>query len=334
MRFTGKAVILRRAIKLLAIALALFGVLAAYYYAVYARPVGSGPAGPDVSAEPFGKVWTTRKVLLLGLGDSVTAGFGVAPPDAYFNRLVKNPPDEFDDMRGICLSAVLPRLAVKNLAVSGSTSLMHVDTIRDFLEKQSSDVFGLVVMTTGGNDLIHSYGRQSPREGAMYGATPEQAQPWIGNFTKRLDEMVRLIEARFPGGCMIFLADIYDPSDGVGDPAAAYLPAWSDCLAIHGAYNEAIRRTAKRHRSVHLVPMHAEFLGHGVHCTQPWNQYYRAGDPHYWYACNLEDPNVRGYDAIRRLFLIEIAKQADVLRATAPAAKPRAKQPRTPGATP
>ncbi|HUT13256.1 MAG TPA: hypothetical protein VMY42_22395 [Thermoguttaceae bacterium] len=34
----------------------------------------------------------------------------------------------------------------------------------------------------------------------------------------------------------------------------------------------------------------------------------RPEDPHYWYAQNLEDPNVRGYDAIRRLFLIEMAK--------------------------
>ncbi|MBC8117927.1 MAG: hypothetical protein H7062_26345 [Candidatus Saccharimonas sp.] len=42
--------------------------------------------------------------------------------------------------------------------------------------------------------------------------------------------------------------------------------------------------------------MRAEFLGHGIHCT------------HYWYWDNLEDPNDRGYDAIRRLFLIEMAR--------------------------
>ena len=49
-------------------------------------------------------------MLLLGLGDSVTAGFGVPSPYSYFSRLVKNPDDEFEDMRGICLSAVLPNL--------------------------------------------------------------------------------------------------------------------------------------------------------------------------------------------------------------------------------
>lgn len=38
-----------------------------------------------------------------------------------------------------------------------------------------------------------------------------------------------------------------------------------------------------------------------------WRRHYRAEDPHYWYFGNLEDPNDRGYDALRRLFLIEIA---------------------------
>lgn len=34
----------------------------------------------------------------------------------------------------------------------------------------------------------------------------------------------------------------------------------------------------------------------------------RRVPPHYWYYVNLEDPNERGYDAIRRMFLIQIAK--------------------------
>ncbi len=34
---------------------------------------------------------------------------------------------------------------------------------------------------------------------------------------------------------------------------------------------------------------------------------YDRTDPHYWYQDNLEDPNDRGYDALRRLFLREIA---------------------------
>ena len=70
------------------------------------------------------------------------------------------------------------------------------------------------------------------------------------------------------GGCHIFLADIYDPTDGLGDATSAGLPHWPDGLAIHTAYNNVIRRCAKERDSVHLVPMREAFLGQGIHCTQ------------------------------------------------------------------
>ena len=79
---------------------------------------------------------------------------------------------------------------------------------------------------TGRNDLIHDYGRSPARQGAMYGATLAQAQPWIEAFEQRLDRMIDLLEARFPGRCKIFQADIYDPTDEVGDAQNAGLPRW------------------------------------------------------------------------------------------------------------
>ncbi len=301
----------RRLIVLVLVGVLLFGGAGLFRYWRFARPVGEGPAGPLVSREPFGETWTERDVLLLGAGDSVTAGFGVGQAYSYVGRMVENPPDDSPEMDGICLSAVLPNLRVENIAVSGSTSLHHVDHLRDRLDVQGPETLGLVVMTTGGNDLIHNYGRTPPNEGAMYGATLQQARPWIDNFRERLDLMIDLIDERFPGGCHVFLADIYDPSDGVGDPPAAGLPDWKDCLAIHGEYNEIIHACAAGRVNVHLVPMHGEFLGHGVHCTQFWRRHYCREDPCYWYGTNLEDPNRRGYDAIRRLFLIEMGKIAD-----------------------
>ena len=288
----------------------LFLGILAFLHLAYARPIGTGPAGPMVPHEAFAKSWSDRKVLLLGVGDSVTAGFGVPTAYSYFNRLAKNLADEFEDLQGVCLSAVLPNLRTENIALSGSTSIAHLDIIRERLKTQDSETFGLVVMTSGGNDLIHNYGRTPPREGAMYGATLQQARLWIENFEERLEEMLDLLKDRFPGGCMIFLADIYDPTDGVGDAPMAGLPSWSEGVAVHQAYNEIIHRCAGRRRWVHVVPMYGEFLGHGIHCTQPWRSHYRSEDPHYWYAWNLEDPNIRGYDAIRRLFLIAIAEHA------------------------
>jgi hypothetical protein len=163
-------------------------------------------------------------------------------------------------------------------------------------------------MTTGGNDLIHNYGRTPPREGAMYGATMEQARPWIEAFDNRLTAMLDRLNECFPGGCQVFLANIYDPTDGVGDAERAGLPPWPDGLRILEAYNAIIAHHASTRPNVHLVNLHDEFLGHGIHCTQPWQPHYRASDPHYWYYTNLEDPNDRGYDAIRRLFLLEMTR--------------------------
>ena len=59
-----------------------------------------------------------------------------------------------------------------------------------------------------------------------------------------------------------------------------------------------------------MVDQHTAFLGRGIHCTQFWTKQYDAHDPHNWYYVNLEDPNERGYDAIRRLFLNELGKIA------------------------
>lgn len=300
----------RRTIAILAISLALLGGAAMLRLRSW-RPIGNGPAGPPVPAESFAKPWTQSPVVLVGFGDSVTAGFGAEKGYSYFDRLLRNPENEFEDMRGRCLSAVLPDLRSVNLAVSGSTSDQHLESQIPKLPAAGPDVIGLVVLTTGGNDLIHNYGRTPPKECAMFGASWDQATPWIKNFEQRLQTMLDQIQSRFPGGCHVFLATIYDPTDGRGDIEHAGLPAWKDGSRILAAYNEVIVRAAESHRFVHPVDIHSLFLGHGIHCSQFWSRHYDSRDPHYWYFANLEDPNERGYDAIRRLFLLEISKTAD-----------------------
>ena len=290
-------------------ATAVFLIIAGIVYFNIYLPQGTGPAGPDVPSEPFDHVWSERKSMLLGIGDSITDGFGAEDGFGYFERLVKNPKGDSPDMLGKNLSEVFPNLTTKNIASSGTTSIRHLAEIK-LLQRQPEDLFGIVVMTTGGNDLIHSYGRRPPEEGAMYGASYEQAKPWIDNFQKRLDEMVSLLNDTFPGGCHIFLANIYDPSDGTGNTAEwlTGLPAWPDGLKILDAYNKIIAECAENYENVHLVDIHTPFLGHGIHCRKFWIKNYRWNDPTYWYYLNIEDPSERGYDAIRRVFLLKMIK--------------------------
>lgn len=271
-------------------------------------PTGSGPAGPPVRTEAFAEVWDDRPVLVLGLGDSITTGFGAPPGRGYFWLMVDQPPDDPPEIQGCDLKRVFPNLTARNIAENGTTSLDHERRQIPEIGTQPDDVLGVVFLTTGGNDLIHMYGRIPPTEGAMYGATLAEAEPWIANFAERLDRMLGDIAARFPGGCHIFLANIYDPSDGVGSFARVHLPDWPDGLEIHRRYNEIIAAAAEKHAYVHLVDIRTPFLGHGIYCRQPWRTHYDAADPHYWYYVNLEDPNARGYDAIRRVMLNKMAE--------------------------
>ncbi len=258
----------RRALPWLIAALVLAAGAALVFRCFFSFPVGSGPAGPSVSDGPFQRVWSERLVLLVGLGDSVTQGFGARRGYSYFDRLAANPEDEWEDMRGKCLAAVFPKLDALNLAVSGTTPDHHVQVQLPKLKAQPEDVLGIVVMTTGGNDLIHDYGQSPPREHAMYGATLAQAKPWVANYERLLNQMVLTVKARFPGGCHIFLANIYDPTDGTGSVGMTGLPHWPDGLKLLAAYNDVIARCAAKHDFVHLVDMHALFLGHGLHCTK------------------------------------------------------------------
>jgi lysophospholipase L1-like esterase len=290
----------------------IFLFCALFLYLFYIRrPVGSGPAGPTVPRADFERTWTRRPTLLLGLGDSVTEGYGASAGKGYFDRLFANPPDEFEDMRGISLSAVIPELTKDNRALSGSTSLQHMQWQVEKLPVEPPERFGIVVMTTGGNDIIHDYGRSPPAECAMFGATLAQAQPWIANYERRLDAMLSMVTAKFPGGCEIFLGNIYDPTDGAGAAHVVLLPSWPDCLKVLAEYNGVIARVAARHANVHLVDLHTLFMGHGITCAQFWRSAYRPDDPHYWFSPVFEDPNDRGYDAARRAFLL---KMAQVLR--------------------
>jgi lysophospholipase L1-like esterase len=303
----------KRLLNLALSGLLLISLVGIYQYLSSARPIGLGPAGPAVDATAFAGTWTSRPVLVVGLGDSVTAEFGARRNYSYFDRLLSNPEDEYGPMRGVNLRAVFPALQATNLAVSGSVSHELIGYQLPGLRMSGSNTLGWVVITTGGNDLIHNYGKSPPREQAMYGATWEQAQPWITGFEGRLEKIIADVTALFPGGCHIFLGNIYDPTDGVGDIQRAGLPAWPDGLKIHAAYNDTIRRCSEKYSQVHLVNLHDNFLGHGIHCAQFWSSHYDSKDPHYWYYFNLEDPNERGYDAIRRLFLLEMVKVAKQL---------------------
>jgi len=221
-----------------------------------------------------------------------------------------NPTDEFPDMRGVCLSAVMPNIETRNVSVSYSDSFQHLRDQITPLPTFDEDTFGVVCVTTGGNDLIHSYGMEPPREGAMFGSTWEQAQPWIAAWEIRLQAMLTEIQRRFQGGVEIYIGTIFDPSDGQNNYKCTGLPHWPDLHTILGAYNRVIRTVAAHTPGVHIVDIHSAFLGHGISDARHRGPADWEADPDCWYLSNVEDPNERGYDVLRRLFLNEIVRRS------------------------
>jgi len=308
---------LRRLLILLSVVLVLLGVFAYLSYDIIlistGLPVGTGPAGPYVPVGPFSSIWSERRIVLLGLGDSVTRGLGAPEGRTYFDLLQHNDDEAYPDMCGKDIEHVLPNTEAVNIARNYSTSEQHLTEQLGALSPFDKGVFGIVVITSGGNDIIHDYGNSPPRDGAMYGCTIEQAQPWCANLKQRLQEILSQARAKFPGGCVVFLANVYDPTDGRGLPrflgfekGLGFAP-WPDAVKVLDIVNNDISKICSADDNVYLVDVHTVMLGHGIYCRNRFARCYQKDDPTFWYYHNLEDPNPRGYDAIRRAFLLEIA---------------------------
>jgi|GEM_PF-197304 len=286
--------------------------ITAWYALRIPGPMGEGPVAVAFDRAPWSNgVWHDGPVLAVSLGDSVAVGYGAPPGRGFVDLVVRNDRTRHPDVGTADLTTVLPRITRLDLATLSSSSIDHEETVRS-LPRQAPDTFGVVFVSTGGIDLIHPYGHGEPREGAMYGASLASARPWIGRFEARLERVLGAIASRFPAGCEVFVATIYDPTDGVGDlenaGVAFWLPRWPDGLAVHAELNRAIRDVTARHPFAHVVDVHLVMLGHGIHCRDASNPYHDPSDPTYWYYFNLEDPNERGYDAIRRLFLSKLGE--------------------------
>src|ERR1017187_1306513 len=102
-----------------------FFVARYFLFGRYNHPVGSGPAGPTVTTEAFQKTWSTNQFVLIGIGDSVTAGFGASEKHSYFEMLLQNDDAKYPDMQGRDLRHVLPDITFQNRSVSYTVSEEH-----------------------------------------------------------------------------------------------------------------------------------------------------------------------------------------------------------------
>lgn len=277
-------------------------------------PVSEGvdetPAPEDTaSPEPFEPVTPEafEPALVVFLGDSITRGEGASGPDlGYVDHLYANDDALYPAYAGQDLVSWFPSIVS---AVDVSVSGAQTDTVLEaeipaletwLAETHPDGVPGeaLVFLTIGGNDL-------------QPGLLPfVDADALIDETLGRVDAILGFFgdTAVFPYGSRVFLTNVYEPSDGVGQSPCFLGYDYSGRLAALASYNTDLQALGDTHGAT-VVDLHGHFLGHGRHHDDPENPYYDAADPTLWFAPDCIHPNDPGHHQVRRLFLGAVAGQ-------------------------
>jgi hypothetical protein len=160
-------------------------------------------------------------------------------------------------------------------------------------------------MTIGGNDMQNAIFELLTTSGS---AQEDQAAEIIADVADNLDEMIDYLQdpTRFPDGSYIYMANVYDPTDGVGQVGNCFFGM--DLTSLWSYFDDAnvAFRAVAEARGVGLVDMHGHFLGHGYYYDDSSSEHYSADDPNLWFDSDCIHPNNAGHHELRRLFYSSI----------------------------
>jgi lysophospholipase L1-like esterase len=258
------------------------------------RDSGIGPSGDHASYVPPG-LTPEAGTRLVVLGDSISAGSGASSDALVYHALLAqnadgpHPTESAADLETLTGGPVQIVDVSQGGATTGSLA-RQVDRVRSMI---SPPVNGhtVVVLTIGGNDL----------QGSIVGGNPTGAV--LDAAIANLRAMVEFFQSpdNFRDGTSIYVADVYDPSDGVAHVPGCFfglmLPALVAALDVwRDRYIEL-----GTEMGFAVIDTLGHFHGHGHHHDDATNPFYDAADPSGWFADCIH-PNDRGHHEIRRLF--------------------------------
>ncbi len=250
----------------------------------------AGPGDPDGevpepdAAAPEPDVGPAREALgsLVVLGDSIGDGGGPSP--RYYQLLERNDDRRYPEWRGLDLATRFPDARVVRRADSGSTTDALLGQVRGLPRDLPGPV--AVVITSGGNDVKDALVEAATGLDAAHIARMQ------GNIGAALDALVDRFDDR---GLVVYLANVYDSSDGQGNfglhcrfarrLGAIEIPT----DPIFERWNAAHAAETARTGQV-LVDLHGRFYGHGYNSDVNW------------YADDCTHPNRLGHHELRALF--------------------------------
>ncbi|GEM_PF-1036035 len=230
----------------------------------------------------------------------------------YAALLEHNDDALFPEWAGHDLASWLPAAQVVRLDRGGdSYAALGVATVP--IEVHPGDLRPtLVTVGLGLNDMV-SVALQLLTDGSLQ-EHPEWA---IEDFQDHVHGVLAATEDTtfFPRAPLVAIANLYDPSDGIGDlaelvtqlfpfdGAEAITPELA--LTLIAGFNDGIAAEAEEHGAV-LVDLHAPFLGHGLHYDDDTNPHHDPSDATPWLQ-GVIDPQLRGAHGIRRAFFDALA---------------------------
>ncbi len=245
------------------------------------------------------EVHPTAAARLIVLGDSISTGTGASRTALkYYNLLASNDSTSWPMEMGHDLAAFFHldggSLPVVNVAVGGATTITMAanqpGALRTALSLPAAG-HSVVVITIGGNDL-----QSAIISGDPAGLPLTRAIANIRTTVQFLQD-----PANFPDGTSIYLAAVYDPSDGEGLIRGCFfnlsLPEF--VIALDTWRASYITLGTELHFAV--VDALGHFHGHGWNFDHPANPYFDAADPTKWFSDCIH-PNDRGHSELRRIF--------------------------------
>jgi len=237
-------------------------------------------------------------VRLIVLGDSISAGVGASRRSrAYYALLDENADDVYPDDADIDLTSLYGHdVELVNEAVGGATTAtMRANQLPALAQRLGDSVSGhsVAVITIGGNDVTTGFAAGADLEGTYL----DHALTNIRDTIEFLQDPVR-----FPDGTSVFIANVYDPGDGVGRVAGCF--AGIDLTEASNALLTWARRydDLAWDYGIGVVDALGAFRGHGFYFEDPANPYHDAADPTLWFKDDCIHPNDRGHQELRRLF--------------------------------
>ena len=229
------------------------------------------------------------------LGDSITAGAGAWSDDEDYASLLVNNTNAWPDWDGIDLATRYPGISVVDVSKGGSWTGTVLNNQIDRLEEQVALPFAgevLVIITVGGNDL----------QSVLLNPSGVQAriEKTVDNWRKIAEYFVD--EQRFPDGSTLLMANVYEPTDAVGQVDNCFYGLNISFLLpnLHDA-NTQLRGLAEE-VGFSVLDMRGTFLGHGFNHEDPNAPYHNVDDPSLWLANGCIHPNPRGHHEIRAMF--------------------------------